>query len=371
MKINYKTKILALSIFILGIFVGSLADVNNLSVTADDFELDDQSATIRAIQQVNPSVVSIVLVAEESTMLLDPQTGETTIVTEKIQKGQGTGFIISDDGYILTNRHVVKVDDLNTAEYKVILNTGKQYYAQFIGNDVARDIAVLKIFDKDLPYVEIGDSDSLQLGTTVIAIGNSMGKYKNSATKGIISGLDRFIVANDAAGDEGKLDNVIQTDAEINLGNSGGPLIDLNGKVVGVNVAIDTAGTAIGFAIPINDVAPVINSMLKHGVIKRAKLGLYYEMLNPIVAESYGLTQEYGALVQKGTSGEKAVVQGGPADLAGIEDGDIILEINAIKIEGKITLFSIIQKYNPGDRIGLRILRGDKILIKEVVLGAF
>ncbi|MFH1427221.1 MAG: trypsin-like peptidase domain-containing protein, partial [Patescibacteria group bacterium] len=260
----------------------------------------------------------------------------------------------------------------NSAEYQIILNSGKKYFAQLIGKDPINDLAVLKIFDKDLPFVELGDSDNMQIGSTVIAIGNVLGQYQNSVTKGIISGLGRSIVASDQTGGNAEaLDNVIQTDAEINFGNSGGPLVDLEGRVVGINVAIDQAGSAIGFAIPINDARPVIKSVQEVGRIIRPRLGVRYIMLTSEIAEERNASRNSGALIIEGDTGSPAIAEGSPAYLAGLQAGDVIFEINAIKIEGNNTLLSVIQKYKPGNKIGMKVQRGNKVIIKIVTLDEF
>ena len=338
---------------------------------ADDLVLDDQEATIRAIKSTIPAVVSIIVYDENEITYIDLRTGQRTIQKQKAEKGSGTGFLISPDGLILTNKHVVNAVNDKTGEYRVILNNGKQYYAQLIGKDPLNDLAVLKIFDKDLPYVNLGDSDNLQIGTTVVAIGNALGRYQNSVTKGIISALGRSLVASDQAGNAEALDNVIQTDAEINFGNSGGPLVDLHGNVIGINVAIDQAGASIGFTIPINDARPVINSVKEIGRIVRASLGVRYIMITPELAQDKGLIRNSGALIINGESGEPAVLPNSPGAAAGLAAGDIIFEINAIEVSGNNTLFSIIQKYRPGNRIGLKVQRGDKTIIKVVTLGEF
>lgn len=354
-------------VFGAGVFFDRFSSIR--PTTAEDLRLDDQEATVRAIKKVMPAVVSIV-VYDRSETVLDLSTGQAG--KERMEKGSGTGFLISPDGLILTNKHVVEAGDQATAEYRILLNSGKQYYAQLIGKDPINDLAVLKIFDKNLPYVELGDSDKLEVGTTVIAIGNSLGRYQNSATKGIVSGLGRSLVASDqTATTIESLDNVIQTDAEINLGNSGGPLLTLDGKVVGIDVAMDEAGTSIGFAIPINDARPVIQSVRQTGRIVRPRLGVRYIMLTPETAQDKGLGTTSGALVLSGQDGSPAVMPDSPAAKAGIRDGDIILEINAIKLEGKNTLLSILQKFQPKNKIGLKIRRGNKILIKTVELDEF
>jgi S1-C subfamily serine protease len=256
--------------------------------------------------------------------------------------------------------------------YRIILNSGKQYYAQLIGKDPLNDLAVLRIFEKDLPFAKLGDSNSLQIGTTVIAIGNALGLYQNTATKGIVSGLGRSITASDKYNSNIEiLDNIIQTDAEINPGNSGGPLLNLQGQVIGINVAIDETGSAIGFAIPINDARPVIKSIIKSGRIIRPKLGLHYIMLTSEMAIDNKLNRTSGAWINSGGTTDMPIEKNGPADIAGLQAGDIIFEINAIKVEGKDTLLSIIQRYQPGDKIGMKVMRGARILIITAILGEF
>ncbi|MEA3450180.1 MAG: trypsin-like peptidase domain-containing protein [Patescibacteria group bacterium] len=346
---------------------------NHVEVAAEDIVLNEQEATIRAINRVLPSVVSIEVFDYDNNLELDLENGEQRIVRNRKSKGRGTGFIISDDGYILTNKHVLAIANETSGEYQITLNSGKQYYAQFIGVDPMKDLAILKIFDKDLPYVELSDSRDLVMGTTVIAIGNSLGRYQNSATKGIVSGLGRFLVATDNdTGVCASLDNVIQTDAEINLGNSGGPLINLRGEVVGVNVAIDESGSAIGFTIPINDAKPIIRSIRENGTISRPRLGVYYMMLDPVISEKYQLPRTSGAWIAHAEEDEGDVVlPDSAAGKAGILAGDIIFEINAIPIDGKDTLAEVAQRYLAGDKIGLKIQRGEKILILELTLDEF
>jgi len=342
------------------------------NASAVDLRLDDQEATIRAINKVMPAVASIIIMDKQTTTVINLNTGEQTKKIETVRKGSGTGFLISADGLILTNKHVVSVGNEKTAEYRIILNSGKQYYAQLIGKDPINDLAVLKIFDKNLPYVGLGDSDKLQIGTTAIAIGNALGRYQNSATKGIVSGLGRSIEASDQSGSVNEtLDNVIQTDAEINLGNSGGPLVDLAGNVIGVNVAIDQSGSSIGFAIPVNDAKPVIRTVREIGRIVRPRLGIRYQMLTPELAQQLKLAKDTGAWITVSEDGTPSVLEGSPADLAGLKPGDIVLEINGLKIQGKTTLLAIVQRYKPGDKIGLKVFRNGKFIILTAVLDEF
>lgn len=343
------------------------------SLTADTLRLDEQEATVRAIKKVAPAVVNIKVSETVNNALFDAGSGETTIQKENRQKGAGTGFLISSDGLIITNKHVVEAaSDDKAAQYRVILASGKAYYAQLIGKDPLNDLAILKIFDKNLPFVELGDSDKLTQGVSVIAIGNALGIYQNSVTKGIISGLNRDITASDQSGNaQESLGNVIQTDAEINFGNSGGPLVDLNGKVVGINVAIDSSGTSIGFAIPVNDAKPVIRSVREVGRIIRPRLGVSYIMITPEIAIDNKLKRQAGAWISAGSSGKPPVIDGSPAAKAGLEAGDIVIEIDGVKLEGTKTLLSIIQQRKPGQKVGLRIDRGGKIIVKTVVLDEF
>jgi len=345
---------------------------NNQPVIADNLRLDDQEATVRAIKKVSPAVVSIVVLENVESMTVNLDSGMSISSKDKVERGSGTGFIISPDGLIITNKHVINsAADDKQAEYKIKLASGKRYFAQLIGRDPINDLAILKIFDKNLPYVELGDSDQLTQGLTVVAIGNALGQYQNSVTKGIVSALGRDIVASDTAGKAESLGNVIQTDAEINLGNSGGPLVDLNGKVVGINVATDASGKSIGFAIPINDAKPVIKSVREIGRIVRPRLGIRYLTITPELALDNKLPVNNGAWVSAGDDGQPAVVAGSPADKAGIKAGDIITEIDGVKLNEKNTLLSVVQRYKPGQKIGLKISRGATTIVKIAVLDEF
>lgn len=348
-------------------FVGYLSDKRSIA-TADILRLDDQEATVRAIKKVSPAVVSIVVMENIESAAGNQDSGMTISAIDTVERSVGTGFIISADGLIITNKHVIDAaTDDKKAEYKIKLASGKRYFAQLIGRDPINDLAILKIFDKNLPSVELGDSDQLTQGITVVAIGNSLGLYQNSVTKGIISALGRDIVASDTAGKSESLGNVIQTDAEINLGNSGGPLIDLTGKVVGINVATDANGKSIGFAIPINDAKPVIKSVREIGRIVRPRLGIRYLMITPDLVIDNKLPVSAGAWV----NGQPAVVAGSPADKAGILAGDIVVEIDGIKLNEKNTLLSVIQRYKVGQKIGLKIRRGATTVVKIAVLDEF
>ena len=373
---KYKKIAIIFFIFALGISMGVFTDnlvKNNLnSATAEDYQFDEQEATIMAIKKVLPSVVSIVVYDNEETLNIDIMSGETNTVKNRVVKGSGTGFIFSKEGLIMTNKHVVNAADEETAEFRVITNEGEEYIANLVGKDPLKDLAILQIFGDNLPYIDFGDSDALEIGSTVIAIGNVLGRYQNSVTKGIVSGLGRSIFASDKTGNDGELlDSVIQTDAEINRGNSGGPLVNLKGEVVGINVAIDEEGSAIGFSIPVNDARPIVNSIRRVGRIIRPRLGVRYIMITPEIAKDNDLSLKNGAYLIDGEDGSSAILPGSPAEKGGLQTGDIIYEINAIKLEGNNTLFSVVQKYKPGDKIGLKVRRGEEDLVIIVTLDEF
>ncbi len=274
--------------------------------------------------------------------------------TERREIGGGSGFLVSADGMIVTNRHVVNQED---AEYTVFLNDGSKHEAKVVARDPVNDIAILQIDGNNLPFLSFADSDSLQVGQSVIAIGNSLGEFRNTVSTGIISGLSRSIVAGDNLGQSEQLNEVIQTDAAINPGNSGGPLLNLNGRVVGVNVAIVQGSQNIGFALPANAVQTVVESVQKTGTIVRAQLGVRYVAVTPAIQKANNLSVDYGALVLRGENPEElAVIPGSPANKAGIVEGDIILEIDGMKIDESRSLASMIGNKKPGDTVSLNVL---------------
>lgn len=370
MKYTFKTTLIWLAVVITTTASG-IAFIKVFQaplVEADLLRLDDQEATIRAINRAIPGVVSIVVSENASVDVTDPATGQSSTQTQKVRRGAGSGFLISEDGLILTNKHVVTAATTASAEYRVTLYSGKQYYAQLIGKDPVGDLAILKIYDSKLPFLAIGDSNRLKVGMTVIAIGNALGRYDNSATKGIISGLGRNLTAGGSGGETEDLENVIQTDAEINHGNSGGPLIDLNGQVVGINVAKDEGGGGLGFSIPINEARPVISSARAYGYIIRARLGLRYQLVTPELAEERKLSRTFGALAVPGDNGEPAVLPDSPAAKAGLREGDIIFEIDGQTVDERKPLLSYINQFSPGKTVGLRVQRGDKIIVLKATL---
>lgn len=284
---------------------------------------------------------------------------------EKQEIGGGTAFFISENGMLLTNAHVVSDKD---AEYTVLTNDGKKYPAKILARDTIRDLAILQIEGGPFTTLRLGDSDKLQIGQTVIAIGNALGEFRNTVSVGVISGLGRKVTASGGGAIE-TLEDVIQTDAAINRGNSGGPLLNLKGEVIGVNFAMAQQAENIGFAIPINQGKKDIEQIKQFGKIFFPFLGVRYIVINDEIQQKNKLPVNYGAWIVKGEQGESAVFPNSPAEKIGLKEGDIILEFNGEKITTENTLAKIIMKYNPGDNINLRVLREGQEKIFQVNLG--
>ncbi|MBM3256165.1 MAG: trypsin-like serine protease [Candidatus Moranbacteria bacterium] len=281
--------------------------------------------------------------------------------SEKVEIGGGTGFVISESGLIVTNKHVIGDPQ---ADYTVITNDGREYDAKVLGRDRVNDVAVLRVdpqkpkkgkgVDK-METVVLGNSGEAKIGQTVIAIGNALGEFRNTVSKGIISGLSRQIVAGGLTGAE-QLDQLIQTDAAINQGNSGGPLLNLRGEVIGINVAMAQGAQNIGFAIPIDTVKNVISGVEKTGRISQPYLGVRYQPINKSVQERNNLPFDYGALVLRGQDPtDLAVIPGSPADKAGIVENDIILEVNGTRVDEKNPLVKLIGGFQVGQEIELKV----------------
>jgi S1-C subfamily serine protease len=286
--------------------------------------------------------------------------------TEPTKIGGGSGFIISPDGMILTSRHVV--EDLE-ADYTILLEPTKKYPAKILARDPINDIAILKIEEKNLPYLELGDSNKIELGQEVIAVGNALGEFHDTVSAGIISGLSRYIQAtNELTRQAERLRGLIQTDAAINPGNSGGPLVDMEGKVIGVNTAMVMGAQNIGFAIPINYAKKDLEEVKKYGKIKVPFLGVKYIILSKEIAEKNKLPLDYGALVVREVLGEGAVIKGSGAEKSGLKEFDIILEAKNEKITIENSLSEILQKCEIGQEIELKVSRdGKEILLKALL----
>lgn len=319
-----------------------------------------EETTVSAVaERVSPAVVSIVI--EKAT------TRSNSLWGTDVQQGAGSGIIVSSDGYILTNKHVVK----GASTVEVVLADGTSYTdVKVVGSDPMNDVAFLKIANvKDLPVAELGDSTTLKIGQHVIAIGNSLGQYQNTVTSGIISGKGRPLSASDGESVE-SLTDLLQTDAAINPGNSGGPLLNSAGQVIGINTAIAEDAEGIGFAIPINAVKGALKGVLAGKPVERSYLGVRYVAIDAAVAKQHKLPVKVGAYVYSDDS-SPAVVSGSPADKAGIKKGDIIIKINDIEVGTRGGVASLIAEYAPGDTVDLTINRDGSERVVKVVLGTY
>lgn len=280
----------------------------------------------------------------------------------KLQEvGGGSGFIITSDGYIVTNKHVVSD---SAASYTVFTNDGKKHAARVISRDDSQDLAIVKIDASGLPAVDLGDSDSVDLGQTAIAIGNAMAEFRNTVSLGVVSGLSRTVTAGSPSQQEETIRGVIQTDAAINPGNSGGPLLNLRGEVIGINTAIASNAQNIGFAIPINKAKSAIASVRATGKIQAPFIGVRYIIITPEVQKLQNLKAEQGALLRGSTEGP-AVVPGSPADTAGLAAEDIITKVDGKAVDASSTLSDRIAEHKIGDSVNLSVLRkGEEITVK-------
>ena len=339
--------------------------------------LVEDSAVIDVVDKVSPSVVSIIISKNISNIqngfglpggFFDPFSADpfgngsgsgsgngsqSDGGSQKQTVGGGSGFFITPDGYILTNRHVVEDQQ---ADYTVATSDGKEYPAKVLARDPIRDVAVIKIEGNNFPVVNLGDSDSVKIGQTAVAIGNSLGEFSNSVSRGIISGLKRNLSAGDYSGSSERLTDIIQTDAAINPGNSGGPLLDISGNVIGINVAMAQGAQNVGFALPINQAKRIIDQVKTGVKVSVPYLGVRYITIDSVIQKEAQLQFDYGVLVMRGSKmTDLAVIPGSPADKAGITENDIILEVNNEKITKDNQLGDIVVKYNVGDTITLKV----------------
>ncbi len=303
-------------------------------VESQSLVITEESATVEAVEKVLPAVV--------------------TVLNQGVRGGgSGSGFLISEDGYVVTNNHVVE----GSRNLAVIFAKGGRTQATLVGTAPEFDLAVLRV-DGPVPAVaQWGDSGELPLGANVIAIGSALGEYQNSVTAGILSGFNRQL---------GGLGGLLQTDAAINSGNSGGPLINLGGQIIGINTMVVRGGFSeaegLGFAIPSNIARNVVRNLIETGDARHPFLGIQYVPLNPQLANEAQLFVAEGALLE-------AVIDGAPAARAGLQRGDVIVAINGQAVDDRHSLVSLLLEHVAGDTITLQILRDGKVIETDLTLG--
>ncbi|MDD5623212.1 MAG: trypsin-like peptidase domain-containing protein [Candidatus Peribacteraceae bacterium] len=285
--------------------------------------------------------------------------------TEKREVGGGTAFFVTADGLLLTNKHVV---DDEKADYTVLLNDERKLPAKVVARDPGSDIAILKVEGGNFTPLPIAQSDDLSLGQTAIAIGNTLGEYRNTVSVGVVSGLQRSITASSGLGGSAEqLDQIIQTDAAINSGNSGGPLLNSSGEVIGMNTAVSAIGQNVGFALPAQELRRVLASFQKNGRIVQPYLGVRFAPITPDLKDRNHLAYDYGVLIVHGEAATDLAVQpGSPADKVGLVENDIILEADGQKLTEDVSLVHLVQSKAPGDRMTLKIAH--KGVEKEVTV---
>lgn len=325
--------------------------------------VEEENVITGVVERVSPSVVTVGISQTRRVgdiFQFDPfsptesQPGRSSTIEQDI----GSGFVISQDGLIVTNKHVVSVSN---AKYRVITKDDKSYDVVKIYRDPDNDLAIVKIAATGLTPIELGDSDKLKVGQMAIAIGTALGEFRNTVTVGVISGVGRGITAGgpfEASAE--KLDNVIQTDAAINPGNSGGPLLNSSGQVIGVNTAVSSEGQGIGFALPINVVKDAVNNFNSTGQFNRPFMGVEYRMVTRQIAVLNEIPE--GAYIM-------SVVDGSPAEKAGVRSEDIITKINGDKLTTANDLARVVGKKKAGDTVELIIWRNEKEVILKVTLG--
>lgn len=332
-------------------FLNNGADGNSANFT--------EGSIAEVVSRVSNSVVSIV--TEIKSMSFYGQSYSSSAA--------GTGIIVSGDGYVLTNKHVID----GASSISVILADGTAYEnVKLAATDPLNDVAFLKISDvSDLKAATLGDSKTVSAGQQVIAIGNALGEYQNTVTSGIISGTGRSLTASDASGyNAEKLSDMIQTDAAINSGNSGGPLVNAAGEVIGINTATTSSADNIGFAIPISSVKGMLAQLTATGEASRSYIGIYSVEITPSVAKAYNLPVTSGAYLYSSSS-YSAIISGSPADKAGLKDKDIITAVNGVKVGAAGSVSSLIGEYKPGDTVQLTVVRSGQEIAVNITLESY
>lgn len=319
----------------------------NLSINTTQIE----TAITQSVQNVGPSVVTVVgTIPGQPTFF--GNSGDVTV--------SGSGVFISPEGYILTNNHVVE----NTRDMNIVLADGTKQKAVLVGTDQYADLAVLKTDAKVTAVARMGNSDALKPGETVIAIGSPLGDFKNTVTVGVVSATGRSI----DTGSGYSIDNLIQTDAAINQGNSGGPLVNLVGEVIGINTLVvrnsqsGAVAEGLGFAIPVNTARAVAEQIMQKGYFSRPYLGIRWQSVNPNIAARYNLPVEWGVYLTE-------VSDGSPASKAGLQPGDIISRIGSTTLDETHSYINTIFGYKPGDKVDVEAVRNGQTLKFQVTLG--
>jgi len=329
----------------------NIPSLKSTSPTIERIIINEENAVTGVVDKVSPSVVAIGIsqqVINPFDPFSAPQKKDSTI---------GTGFVVSDKGIIVTNKHVVSQAN---AKYSVVTKDGAKYDLQKIYRDPLNDLAIVQISAPNLKSVELGDSSKIKVGQVAIAIGNALGQFTNTVTTGVVSGVGRKVVAGDPfSGATESLDNLIQTDAAINPGNSGGPLLNSAGQVIGVNVATTEGAQNIGFAIPINSVKSIVDEFIQKGSVSRPYLGLRYKFISKDLAILNNIPQ--GAYVQE-------VLPLSPAQKAGVLVQDIITKINGIAVDSDTKISEVVAKSTIGARVELTIYRDKKEIKVTAVL---
>lgn len=312
---------------------------------------DIETSITQAVEKVGPAVVTVVGTIPGQNTFFGP-TGDQTV--------SGTGFFITEDGYLITNNHVVE----GAREVSIILSDGTEQRATIVGTDIYSDVAVLKT-DGNVPAVaKLGNSSVLQPGESVIAIGSPLGNFKNTVTVGVVSATGRAIETRNGY----QIEDLIQTDAAINHGNSGGPLVNLAGEVIGINTLVvrNTNGgdvaEGLGFAVPVNTAQAVAQQIIEKGYFARPFLGISFQPINPEIAAIYNLPAKWGVYVTR-------VVQNSPADQAGLQEGDIITKVGDVALDETHSYVNTLFEFQPGDQVTLDVVRGDETTQVDVTLG--
>jgi S1-C subfamily serine protease len=369
-KANQKLGLIVVILVLAGAVVGGVCGflaarwAGPPSVSTETSIIEAEGDVIsKSAEKIGASVVSIITEQTSQTNDLMSLFGGSR---QQTTQAAGTGVIISPDGYIITNKHVIPT---TTTKATVILRDGTEFSdVSVVDRDPTNDIAFLKINGvADLPTAEIGQSGSLKIGTKVFTVGNALGQFQNTVTAGIISGLNRTITASDGNSLSGEtLSDLIQTDAAINSGNSGGPLVSYDGKVVGINTAVADGADNIGFAIPSDNFIGSIRSVINKGKIEKPYLGVYYVMITKSIAKEKNLAVENGAYI--GLNNQKPTIDGSPAQKAGLKAGDIVLKIDDEDLTESNSLSSVIARHDVGDKITLTILRDGKEIAIDITL---